>query len=96
MSVACGIARPASPLAECASLSASSSPFDKGPWEHSDGDVRGPTHYCDALLGALVRGTSARIFLRFPTPIPMKDANSLLFLGNASQLLDESLSPSHR
>src|SRR4030088_697998 len=61
-------------------------PFDKGPVGHSDGDVLAHA-LCDALLGAAGLGD---IGTHFPDSDPKwKGANSLLFLEQAKELLDE-------
>jgi len=61
-------------------------PFEKGSVGHSDGDVVAHA-LCDALLGAAGLGD---IGTHFPDTDPKwKDANSLLFLEHAQNLLDE-------
>jgi 2-C-methyl-D-erythritol 2,4-cyclodiphosphate synthase len=61
-------------------------PFDKGPVGHSDGDVVAHA-MCDALLGAAGLGDIGK---HFPDNDPKwKGANSLLFLEQARELLDE-------
>jgi 2-C-methyl-D-erythritol 2,4-cyclodiphosphate synthase len=61
-------------------------PFDKGAVGHSDGDVLAHA-LCDALFGAAGLGD---IGSHFPDTDPKwKNANSLVFLEHARNLLDE-------
>ena len=88
MSVRCGIGYDLHRLAEGRKLIVGGIevPFDKGPVGHSDGDVLAHA-LCDALLGASGLGDIGKLF---PDTDPKwKDANSLLFLEHARNLLDE-------
>jgi len=88
MSVRCGIGYDLHRLAEGRKLIVGGIelPFDKGSVGHSDGDVLAHA-LCDALLGA---GGLGDIGTHFPdSDSKWKGANSLLFLEQARELLDE-------
>jgi len=88
MSMRCGIGYDLHRLAEGRKLIVGGIelPFDKGSVGHSDGDVLAHA-LCDALLGA---GGLGDIGTHFPdSDSKWKGANSLLFLEQARELLDE-------